>query len=512
MSPATDMVLTEKADIQKSVPKGRFAKDVLKLTSGTVLAQVISVLAAPLITRLFAPQAFGTSALFISIAGIISVTACLRYDRSIIVPALDQDAMNLTSGSLFFTLLISSLTVPFLLLGKGPLLRWLNAPNLEQYLWLVPLYVFFSGISSALYSWNTRKRHFVLITVSSVLASATYVVFAILAGIAGHTSGGYLIQGAFIGLVLSVLTLVAVTWRECWPALIRTISLSRMRQVLHRYRRFPRFSIGAAILNTVSWELPTLFLSAFFSPVVVGQYALGNRMIRIPMSFIGLNISRVFSQQAAQARHEGTLAPLVENTFQSLVTLGMFPFLLLSFIGKDAFGLVFGARWQEAGVYTEILSLWAFFWFASAPLSSVLDILDEQAFELQMNIWILLTRVLTLLVGGYLRSPRIALGLFAASGVFIYGYFCLAIQKKSGVPWSRPLRMLMTHGLKFIPYGAVILAAKVFNAPPLLVVALAFALLLIYYVGVIKNHPEVREMVYSLMRKPPQTVASETAE
>lgn len=510
MSAVEEPVVTEKADIPKSPIRSRFAADVLKLTSGSVLAQVVSIFAAPLITRLFSPQAFGTSALFISICGIISVIVCLRYDRSIIVPAADQDAINLTTGSLFFTLVISSLTVVPLFLGKGLLLRWLNAPNLGPFLPLVPVYVFFAGVSAALYSWNTRKRHFTLITISSVLASVSYVAFAVLAGTTGHTGGGYLIQGALTGLVLSVLALAFVTWRECWPKLIRTVSLSHMRQVLHRYRRFPKFSIGAAVLNNVSWELPTLFLSGFFSPEVVGQYALGNRMIRIPMSFIGLNISRVFSQGAAQARHDGTLAPLVEKIFMFLVMLGMFPFLLLSFIGKDAFGLVFGARWQEAGVYTEILSLWAFFWFASAPLSSVLDILDEQAFELRMNVWILLTRFVSLLLGGYLRSPRIALGLFSASGVVVYGYFCLAILKKSGVPLTRPLRMLMDQGLKFIPYGVVIGVAKVLGAPSLVVVGLGCALLLGYYVLVMKSHPEVREKLYSLMGKQPVQVSSET--
>jgi uncharacterized protein YoxC len=52
--------------------------------------------------------------------------------------------------------------------------------------------------------------------------------------------------------------------------------------------------------------------------------------------------------------------------------------------------------------------------------------------------------------------------------------------------------------------------AKVFGAPSLLVVALACALLLTYYIVVLKSHPEVREKVYSLMGKLPPRVASET--
>jgi O-antigen/teichoic acid export membrane protein len=490
--------------------KGRFAADVLKLTSGTVLAQVISDLAAPLIARLFAPEAFGVAALFTSVTGILAVVVCLRYDRSIIVPAGDEDAANLVGGSLFFVLLVSGLSMPLVFFGKAELVRRLNAPGLGAYLWLVPVNVFFLGVLAALNSWNTRKRHFTLITVAGVLCSACYVGFAIVSGAMGHASGGYLITGAFVGTVISALALAVQTWRECWPVLVKSVNLQRMLQVLHRYRRFPKYSTGAAILNTVSWELPAFFLSAFFSTTVVGQYALGNRLIRIPMSFIGLNISRVFSQRAAEARHEGTLAPLVDSTFQSLVAMGLFPFLLLIFIGKDLFGLVFGARWQEAGVFTEILSLWAFFWFISAPLSSVLDILDEQAFDLRINVLILATRFGSLLVGGYLGSPRMALILFSASGVLVYAYYCLAILNKCGLPVSQPFRVVWSHSVKFVPSGALIVVAKLLGLPSILILALSSILLAVYYLSLVRSDSAVREMVFGMIRRqPPRQMVTE---
>ena len=50
--------------------KSNFAKDVLKLVSGAVFAQVLSVLAAPVLTRLFAPDAFGILAVFMSIIAV----------------------------------------------------------------------------------------------------------------------------------------------------------------------------------------------------------------------------------------------------------------------------------------------------------------------------------------------------------------------------------------------------------------------------------------------------------
>jgi O-antigen/teichoic acid export membrane protein len=54
-----------------------FATDVLKLASGTTLTQIIVVLASPLLTRLYGPEAFGFLALFTSITSIIGVIACM---------------------------------------------------------------------------------------------------------------------------------------------------------------------------------------------------------------------------------------------------------------------------------------------------------------------------------------------------------------------------------------------------------------------------------------------------
>ena len=60
--------------------KASFAGDVLKLVSGTTFAQLLAILAAPVLTRLYAPDAFGILALFSSITGILGVIACLRYE------------------------------------------------------------------------------------------------------------------------------------------------------------------------------------------------------------------------------------------------------------------------------------------------------------------------------------------------------------------------------------------------------------------------------------------------
>ena len=77
-----------------------FASDVLKLAGGTAFAQALAILASPLITRLYGPEAFGLAALFTSIVGIVGVVACLRYELAIMLPKRDEEAANLLGLSL----------------------------------------------------------------------------------------------------------------------------------------------------------------------------------------------------------------------------------------------------------------------------------------------------------------------------------------------------------------------------------------------------------------------------
>ena len=84
-----------------SKPSSSFATNVLKLVTGSVFAQGLGVLVVPIVTRLFAPEAFGVVALFASITGILGVVACLRYQLAIMLPKTDEDAANLLGVSLF---------------------------------------------------------------------------------------------------------------------------------------------------------------------------------------------------------------------------------------------------------------------------------------------------------------------------------------------------------------------------------------------------------------------------
>ena len=262
-----------------------------------------------------------------------------------------------------------------------------------------------------------------------------------------------------------------------------------------RYRKFPLYGSWSALLYSISWQLPNFLLSVFFSSAVVGYYALGTRLLRMPMSLIGSAIAQVFFQRAAEAQAEGRLAIVVESAFRRLVTMGMFPLLLLTIIGTDVFVVVFGQTWAEAGAYAQILSVWTFFWFISSPLSTLYSVLEKQESGLVLNSIIFATRFLSLLIGGVLGNPRLALLLFSASGTLVYGYLSLAITSASGVPWSKSLGVLAFYFLLFVPAGAILIVMKAAGAGSLAVVLVSSVLLVLYGVYILKSEPQMRSLL-----------------
>lgn len=176
-----------------------FASDVLTLATGTVLAQALAVLAAPLLTRLYSPGDFGIYALFLSLTGIVSVIACLRYDLAIMLPDKDGEAVNVLALSLLLAACMSLLLIPLLLVGKDHALAILNASGLEPYLWMVPLSVFLGGAFNALSYWNSRTKQFKRLSVARVASSVASTGSQIGAGLAWHATGGSMICGSISG-------------------------------------------------------------------------------------------------------------------------------------------------------------------------------------------------------------------------------------------------------------------------------------------------------------------------
>ena len=126
--------------------KGSFLGDVLKIAGGTTFAQALSVLATPILTRIYGPESYGLSALFVSIVASVGVVSCLRYELAIMLPKRDEDAANLLAASLILAGVISVLTIPITYYAGNFIILSLKLRALNPYLMFIILAVFLNGV------------------------------------------------------------------------------------------------------------------------------------------------------------------------------------------------------------------------------------------------------------------------------------------------------------------------------------------------------------------------------
>lgn len=486
-----------------SKPSSSFAANVLKLVTGSAFAQGMGILIAPIIARLFAPEAFGVAALFASISGIIGVVACLRYELSIMLPKTDEEAANLFGVSLCFVLITTGISVLIILFAGDIIVELLNSPKLKKYLWLVPIAVFVSGVFLALNYWNSRTKHFGRLSIARVVSSIVTQATKLSAGFAGYVSGGVLIGTAIWGEFIAVSVLGGQIWRNDRRLFKASIQWKKMIAGVKRHKQFPIYSTWSAFLNTASQQLPVVILAFYFSPKVVGFYALGRAVLSMPMNMVGGAVTQVFFQKASEAYNRtGNLSRVVEEVFKRLVSLGIFPILLLTLIGEDLFIVAFGARWAEAGVYMQILGIWLFFVFISSPISTLFSVLEKQSAALLFNIILFVTRAISLICGGLIGDVRIALVLFSGTGSIIYICLSFWFLSSAGVSLSRPLSILTNYAAYCMPMlGITALFKWGFDLAPLWVILVGIVGSLPYYLIVIKQDRELQKAIKPLTKK-----------
>ena len=482
------------ADQAAPVPiekRSSFASDVLILVGGTAFAQALSVLVAPILTRLYAPDAFGSAAVFASITTIIVVVACLRYELAIMLPARDEDAANLLAASLCAALLIAGLSGVLVLVAGEPIVRILNAPGLAPYLGLVPLSVLASGAFLALNYWNLRTRHFGRLSIAGAGGSVVTRGGELCMGALGHGEAGGLLGARVLGSAVVAVALGGLTWRDDHGLFLGNVRLRRVSHSFRRYLKFPLVGAWGALMNSVAWQLPTMVLSVFFSQTVVGYYALANRIIQLPMALIGGAVAQVFFQRASEAHgKEDGLATTVEMVLQMLVAVALFPALSLAIAGPEIFGAAFGQTWSEAGTYAQILSVWLFFWFLFSPLSTVFAILERQELGLIAHGAIFFAHLIPVAVGGILGNIYIALALFAGSGALVYGGLALWSSMLGGLPLQRCLLVLLREGVYGLPFAVALVIVKAWFKGSVGVVLVANVVaMMAYYLLVLGRHP-----------------------
>ena len=482
--------------------RSTFAVDVLKMASAPLFTQILGIVLMPIVTRLYAPAAYGVFNLFGSIVMPIAVFVGLGYSGSIVLPQRDEAASNMLCVSLLFTLLVAASTVPLIWLGSDLLLRWLKVPELGMYLWLIPVNVLAHGLYVSFRYWNVRNRRFGRIAMSRISNAAVNKGILIGAGLSGLATPGSLIVGAIAGSLVMSGVLGGRIWQESGQALKRSIQWRSMVQGMRRYSKFPMYNLWTDVFNRFSSSMTIFLFAMYFSQSVIGYYGLGLVILSMPMTFIGSSIGEVFYQRAARAEHEGTSASLVENLFMQMTRISMLPFLLLAVNGDGFFAFVFGANWAEAGTYAQILSFKLFVSFVISPILNLANVFERQELGLVLGVATTVATLMSIIVGGLLKNVYVSLCLLSVLGGLVFFGFGLRMFSLAGVSLSTIVKVLLEV---LVSCGPTILAVAVarwcFGASTAILIAISVVGTALYYWRLWKRDMILRSAIMTILQK-----------
>jgi O-antigen/teichoic acid export membrane protein len=402
-------------------PKSEFSRNVLTLMTGTTIAQAIPIAISPILTRIYTPEDFGTFTLFITIVGLLSVISSLTYEQTIMLPKYNKYVINIFILSLGLIFLTSFFSFLIIVMFKNEILKLLNNNTLGNWIYFVPMTVFFVALFNLLTNYNNRIKEYKDIAKATVIKSFVLSIAQVVIGILKNGFAG-LIVGQLLAQIFANLKLAKNILKN--EILLKKISLKRIFVLSKKYINFPKYYMPHALLNTISASLPIYMFSTFFGTTIVGYYSLALMIVLSPMMIISGSIAKVYNQKIVEIYNAGEDTYIF--TISMIKSLGIkifFPFIFFVIISPQIFIFIFGNKWEESSIYLQLLSPYILMIFLVSIIAYIPSLYKKQLQALLIEIVYFIVKLISLYIGCVVyKDIYVALGLFSLSSIIILGF------------------------------------------------------------------------------------------
>ncbi len=469
-----------------------FIRNVLKLVSGSVTAQILGILLVPIITRIYSPDDLGVFQIFVAISGILVIFSTFSYQFAIMLPKNEEDSANVVFLCSILVTLISLLTAVVVLSFPKDIENALNAPGASKYFIYLPAIIFFNGLFFVQNYWLSRKVRFGVIAGARVIDTLSTKAFQLVAPIWNVSPLG-LIAGYVVGYGCADLFMLRGVKEDL--KVFKKVSIKKMKEMAIQYKNFPLFSSWSALANTISPQVPTFMLAHFYSTSVVGYFSLANQVVNMPMGLIGTAIQQVFFQRISEVKNEnGDMKTVVSEVYKKLILIGIFPMILLLILGEEIFTFAFGESWNVSGTYVKILVPWIFLYFISSPISTLYSVFEKQKVWLTFSMILLASRIVSLAIGGIYGNPEFALFLFSLTGVVFWLWNNAYLLNLAGINKKESVEILIKYAATGIVVSIPLIILKTLSTNFYIILLAAGVITPIYYGVTLRDDPTFRKV------------------
>ena len=377
-----------------------FNRNILKLISGSFVAQVIPLAAYPILTRLFLPEHFGSFATVMLFASFMAVIASGCYEHAILMTKSRLESAELLCYVLVRSLKINIFFLIVIWLLSENLSVWLNNPSLNEQLLLAPVIAFAGVIFSCHSEWLVKYKNYTTLSTNRVLQGLATVTFKLFMGINYMSSQAFTL-GELFGRFFASLVAIAVLLGKDHTSFTK-VSRTGMLRLKARFSSFPKIMISDQLLNIFGGSMHVLFIGPVFGAEQLGFVALLFSACYLPITVITSSIKDVFRQQANTDYLEtGTCRPLFRRLLIRVALIGFPIFTVGYFISPYIFAFVFGEPWRIVGSYAQIMMPMYYLNLVSMSFAGVLIFTQNISISLYWQIATTLSNAIALYIGCY---------------------------------------------------------------------------------------------------------------
>ena len=398
----------------------------LSLFAGYAGMFLLNILAYPLLTRIYEPQAFGELAIFTNTVLILSGLGALNLEKAIVMAKSKSRALNLvyvSLGVLSFTCLISGI---LFFLVYEPFYAWLNITGDLRYYWLLlPVVVFTAGAYQIVSAAVLRKGAFQQLSLNRFLLRA--VTLAVQVGLVVFFGARY---GLIIGFI-SGFFLVFMIFLYRYQHLRRSFrqSFTYCKQSWQRFSDIPRYSFPQSLFSHISSKIPFLMVAVLFSIQEVGFFSVAYGLLSIPEALVATAFGDMFFQKISSTKNPLSIKKMLSQYWIGLFLLGLIPFGMLMVHGEQVAVLLMGETWHTTGKMLSAMAPMFLFSFISGPTNSTLTVLRRQKWDLVFGLTSMIVRPLAFYAGYVYEDIIFAMGIWSLYEVIQLTVYNLLVYK-----------------------------------------------------------------------------------
>lgn len=394
-----------------NIKDSALAREAATMATGNMLAQGVSLLAYLILTRIFSPTDYALFNIFYSYIEVLIILSTCKYELAVVVAKDETETAAVARFALHLNTVVSllMLVVVTVLYLTGCLPG--NFSELGPLVLLIPPMVFFSGTSRIYASLFNRVRRYKVIVSSVLTNSLAGSLLKILFGLLGmHRSGMPL--GTVLGQGAANLI-----YRFRMRSLALPVTSRRQEFAAARsHRNFPCYVASRDFIDSLTANLPFLWLALYFDKAEVGLFALALTFSFRPVNLLCGAFERVLYARVAEGvrQHLSVWRPMAR--FMLAVNAVALPVaVVMWFVAEPLFTFLFGADWTGCGVYVRAILPWIYISLNSATLMFVSNIFSTQRTELFISLALFALRFAAVALGFHLGSFITAIRLYATA-------------------------------------------------------------------------------------------------